>query len=366
MSGFFILLTAAAFLQAMIAGAILTPVARALAPKLGMMDAPTLDRKIHQTIIPRAGGLAIYAAFWGSILIDAVIAAKIVPGLEWVPENVRVLAANVPSKLAQLGGIAGGCTIIFLLGLADDIWNLPAKLRLGVQFLAVIPLIATGVSVQFFLPVWAGWLVTAFWVVLLTNSFNFMDNMNGLTSGVAAIIAAVMVLQSYLAGEYYMMLVFAMLAGAAKGFWFYNFPKASIFLGDSGSTHLGFLFGALTIVSTYYHSGVQTQLPVLMPMIVLGVPLFDTVSVMWIRWRTGKPFMEGDTNHFSHRMVALGMSRTEAVVFIYGVTLCVGLAAVVLRPLDWRYGLVQAAVIGMLFLAIYWMERVSRHQRKNT
>lgn len=360
----FLVAALAAFLQALLLAALLTPFARRLGPRLGMIDAPNLERKIHAVAVPRSGGLAIFAAFWGGLAINLALAAFVVPHVAWLSEPVRTLAANIPQKYPQLGGVLVGSWIIFLLGAVDDARGLSPRLRLVVQILAVVPLLLTGTTLKLFLPEWIAWGLTVVWIVLLTNSFNLLDNMNGLTSGVAVIVALVMALQSFLAREFFMMGVFALLAGAALGFWFYNFPKASIFLGDSGSTHLGYLFGVLTVVSTYYQPGAPSQLSVLMPVVVLGVPLFDTLSVMWIRWRAGRPLMQGDTNHFSHRLVALGMSRTEAVVFIYGVTLCVGLAAVALRPLDWRYGLVQTAAIALVFLAIYWMERVSHHSRQ--
>ncbi|MBX3729830.1 MAG: undecaprenyl/decaprenyl-phosphate alpha-N-acetylglucosaminyl 1-phosphate transferase [Candidatus Sumerlaeia bacterium] len=359
----FVLLTVAAFVQALVVGAVLTRVARALGPRLGLMDAPTLARKTHAAPIPRSGGLALFAAFWGCLGLNLLLASSVVPHLGFLPESVRHLAGNIGMRGMQLGGIALGCLMIFVLGVVDDRWGLSPRVRLVVQILAVLPLVATGTTIQIFLPWWAGAALTVFWLVLLTNSFNFLDNMNGLSSGVAAIVAGVLALQSALAGEFYMMLLFGLLGGAAVGFWLHNFPRASVFLGDCGSTHLGFLLGALTVVSTYYKPGAASQLPVLMPLIVLGVPLFDTLSVLWIRWRAGRPLMEGDTNHFSHRLVALGMSRTEAVLVIYGVTLCVGLAAVVLRALDWRYGLVQTAMIVLLFVAIHWIERLSRRDR---
>lgn len=353
-----------AFVQALAASLVLTPVARALGPRLGMIDAPTLERKIHTTPIPRSGGLAVFAAFWGCLLLDVAVAAWVVPGLDWLPAEVRTLAGNIALRLPQLAGLATGCAIIFVLGVMDDARGLSPEVRLLVQVIATVPLLTQGMLIRMFLPEVVSWGVTALWLVLLTNSLNFLDNMNGLTAGVAAIVAAVMALQSALSGEYYMLLVFALLAGSVLGFWRYNFPRASIFLGDSGSTHLGFLLAALMILGTYYRQGVPTQLPILMPLIVLAVPLFDTASVMWIRWRAGRPLMVGDTNHFSHRLVALGMSRVEAVVFIYGATLCTGLAAVALRPLDWRYGLVQLAVIGLMFLGVYTLERVGGRRRE--
>ncbi len=303
--------------------------------------------------------MAIFPAFWGALWLNYLIASTVVPGLGFLPDPVRALAENVGLKYVQLEGIFLGCLIIFALGLLDDRFNLPPSVRLCFQVAACIPLIASGVYLKLFLPPLLAWPLTIFWVVLLTNSFNFLDNMNGLTSGVAVIICLVLGLISLLAREWYMMMLFAMLAGAVLAFWFFNFPKASVFLGDCGSTHLGFLLASLTILCTYYQEGVPSRLPILIPLITLGVPLFDTLSVLWIRLRSGKPLMQGDTNHLSHRLVALGMSRVEAVLFIYGATLVVGLAAIPLRQLDSAHGVVLAFAISLIFFLLHWLERVS-------
>lgn len=356
---FYFLLATAFLIQAAIVGVVLTPLARQLGPRLGMVDVPNLSRKQHTNPIPRSGGLSLFFTFWGCIFFNLLLAKYVIPHLGFLPDSVQSLSANIELRLGQLLGIFLGSAMIFTLGVFDDALNLSAKARLFVQVLAAVPLIATGTQLQFFLPDPIAWVLTICWVVFLTNSLNFLDNMNGLTSGISVIMASVLAVHSLLAGEWYMAALFALLAGSALGFWFYNFPKASLFLGDSGSTNLGFLFAAFTTVATYYEAELPSQLPVLIPIAVMGVPIFDTLSVMWIRWRSGKPLMEGDTNHFSHRLVALGMSRTQAVLFIYGVTLTVGLAAMVLRPLPWHYGFLQLAVLVLVFVGAYVMERVS-------
>ncbi|MGF1571817.1 MAG: MraY family glycosyltransferase [Sumerlaeia bacterium] len=362
----FIVLCTLLFIQALIVAAVLTPVARKLGPALGMVDVPNLARKHHAKPIPRSGGLALFTAFWGCLFLNIFLLQTFAASITFLPDSLLQLTQNLNLRLWQLLGIFTGSSIIFALGVLDDSFGLPAKLRLAIQILAAVPLIATGTQLQFFLPDPVAWLLTICWVVFLTNSLNFLDNMNGLTSGISAIMAAVLATHSILAGEWYMAALFALLAGSAVGFWFYNFPTASLFLGDSGSTTLGFLFAALTTVATYYQAELPSQLPVLIPIAVMGVPLFDTLSVMWIRWRSGKPLMQGDTNHFSHRLVALGMSRTQAVLFIYGVTLTVGLAALVLRPLPWHYGILQLFVLILVFVGAYVMERISHQQRKSS
>lgn len=359
-----LILAALAFAQTLAASLILTPLARRHGEALGLVDRPTLERKIHTVPTPRSGGVAIFAAFWGCVLLNLTLAAYVVPQLAFLPDAVRVLAANATANVGGVGvqfaGLFAGCLMIFVLGVADDRLNLPAKLRLAIQFAATIPVIATGTQLNLFLPWPVGAAVTAFWMVLLTNSLNFLDNMNGLTSGIAAIVCAVLAVQSALSAEWLMLLLFAMLCGAAMGFWRYNFFGGGIFLGDSGSTHFGFLLASLTVMATYWQTGVPSRLPVLLPVLVLAVPLFDTASVLWIRWRSGKSFFEGDTNHVSHRLVALGFSRREAVLMVYGFTAAVGLAALALRQLDWVHGLIQTAMIALLFVLLHRIERVSR------
>ncbi len=360
MTGAWVALAAAAFVQALVAGTLLLPLARRLGFRLGLVDAPTLERKIHREPTPRSGGLAIFAALWGCLWLDVWLAGSVAPTLEFLPPAVRQLALNVPQRVGALGGVFAGCATIFVLGILDDRLNLSPRLRLAVQFLATIPVIAGGVSLRLFLPEPAAWVLTALWLVALTNSFNFLDNMNGLCSGVAGLTALVLALLAALAREWYMLLMLAMIAGAAASFWAVNFFRGSIFLGDSGSTHLGFLLGAMTVQASWYQEGVPSKLPVLMPLIVLSVPIFDTASVLWIRFRTGKPLMEGDTNHVSHRLVALGFGRREAVLVIYGLTVCVGLAAVALRQLDLVHGLAQSAMVALGFVLLHRVERVSR------
>lgn len=358
-----LLLALFGFVQALLAGVVLVGWARRMGPALGLVDRPDLARKQHTSPTPRSGGLGIFPAFWGCLVVNLALAYWIVPSLGFLPESIRVLAGNIDQRLGQLQGLFLGCTIIFLLGVLDDRFDLPPLVRLLVQVLATLPLIASGIVLQVFLPPLLAVPLTIVWIVGLTNSFNFLDNMNGLTSGVSVIICLVLGLMAALSREFYMLLVFLLLGGAVAAFWLFNFPRASIFLGDSGSTHLGFLLAGLTTLVTWYGEGVPSHLPILIPLVVLGVPLFDTVSVMWIRWRAGRPLMQGDTSHLSHRLVALGFSRVEAVLFIYLAALVTGLAAIPLRTLDWRAGMLQAIAISLIFFLLHWLERVSYRRR---
>ncbi|MBM3335190.1 undecaprenyl/decaprenyl-phosphate alpha-N-acetylglucosaminyl 1-phosphate transferase, partial [Candidatus Sumerlaeota bacterium] len=243
----------------------------------------------------------------------------------------------------------------------DDRRPLGPWAKLLCQIAAIVPVLLAGVHIVSFLPSkWLGALATVAWMVLLINSFNFLDNMDGLSAGVGAVVTIVLAWISFGSDELLMTAMFIVLAGTLLGFLRHNFAPAKIFMGDSGSMFLGYMVGVLTVLATYYQKGVPTRLPVLTPVIVLGVPLFDTFSVLWIRWRAGQPLMQGDRNHFSHRLVNLGMSERGAVVFIYVTTFCVGLGALPLRHLDWPGALLVAVQTALWFVIIYWIERLGK------
>ena len=156
-----------------------------------------------------------------------------------------------------------------------------------------------------------------------------LDNMDGLSAGVGLIIAAFFSIVALQSGQYFMAAFLCCLAGALGGFLVYNFSPASIFMGDSGGTLLGYLLAVMTVQFTFYQPD-RPYFPVVVPLLVFGLPLFDAITVVWIRLRSGRSPFQGDTNHFSHRLVALGMTKRQAVLTIYLVTATVALGATVL------------------------------------
>jgi len=353
-------LATAAFLVALV----MVPVAHRFGHRFGLIDAIN-PAKIHEEPKVRCGGMAIVTAFVGT-LISALWVVTVIPGGEWLPPHLAAHIPNIQSVGSKLAAILFGGGLLYLVGLADDKWNLSPLLKLVMQILSAVPLILAGITIKSFIPGFAvGALLTVAWVVLLTNSFNFLDNMNGLSSGIACVCALNFYLVSRAGGEYFMMAMFAILFGSALGFLPYNFPRARLFMGDSGSLFLGYMMAALSILVTYYESGVPTQLPVVAPLIILGVPIFDTVSVMLIRWRAGKPLYRGDQNHFSHRLVALGFSRTAAVMFIWLVTFAVGLSALNLRWLNLQGAVITLIQVVLIFVIIYFLEHVGRRVRRD-
>jgi len=345
------------FLEAAGAGWILTGAAVRLAPALGYVDKPG-ERKIHASPKPLLGGVAIYVGFVAVLAIDLCIAPRLIPPQSALAQAFPVPLSNVGYVSRELWAILGGSFIVFILGLIDDRRPLPPGLKLAVQIAAVFPLLWAGVRIHGFLPAPLGAAATVVWVVFLTNAFNFLDNMDGLCGGTAAISLLVFAAISYLGGQWFMTAIFVALAGALAGFLRYNWFPAKIFMGDGGALSVGYLIAALSILCTYYQRGAPTGLPILMPAVVLGVPIFDSLSVYAIRWRQRRPLWVGDTSHFSHRLVALGMTQKQAVLFIYLVTLAMGLGALPLRRLEWREAILHTVLIALIFVLIAFLEAV--------
>ncbi|MCX6908167.1 MAG: MraY family glycosyltransferase [Verrucomicrobia bacterium] len=253
-----------------------------------------------------------------------------------------------------MAGILAGAALALALGLVDDRRDLKAAPKLAGQLLIALVAVAGGLRVTLFIPVPAlQWLLTVLWLVTMMNALNFMDNMDGLCPGVGAICALIFGGIALAHGQPLAATLAAATAGALLGFLPWNFPRSTIFLGDGGSHLVGFLLGALALLPHYYllRDPSPTFLPVLIPVIVLALPLFDLVAVMWQRWRRGAPVYIGDTNHISHRFVRLGLSRVAAVTVLYLLTLVLGFGAVVLlwAP-PWVAALVVAQTMGVLVI----------------
>jgi len=352
------------FMGAVVLGALLTSLARALAYRLKFYDRPA-GRKNHAKPTPLTGGWGVFASF----LLFAGAGGLLGPFfVRFIPESLEPLPhylENLRGVRKELFAILLGASWIFVIGLIDDVRPLGPKFKLFAQVLAVVPLIAAGISIRVFLPwPWLGWIVTIIWSVVLMNSFNFMDNMDGLTATVGAVIAAVLAIAAGLGGQFWMPALFLAFAGILVGFLLFNFNPASIFLGDSGALTIGYLLAVFSILTTYYESDLPSGLPVLIPLAVMGVPLFDTASVLWIRWRNGTPLMVGDHNHFSHRLRALGFSVRQTVVTIGLLTGAIGLLSLALRYLDRIEALLHLSGIVMLFAVIGALEFFGRRRKE--
>ena len=312
----------------------LTPLFRKLAVRLSFLDNPE-ERKLHSEAKPLLGGVAIYLAFTLTVVINLAMVSL----LKQRPELMKLLPDIIAERLmgvattqSRLLAILLGGTVILLLGLWDDFkGGISPYAKLMGQLLAGLILVLLGVRVTIFLPPWISVIITLIWIIGVTNAFNLLDNMDGLSAGVALIATLIFFSVALQQGQLFVGSILLIFAGSLAGFLPYNFRPATIFMGDTGSMFVGFLLAALTVLNTFYTQESPTFLPVVMPLLILGVPIFDTLSVIFLRLRRGDPVFAADKRHFSHRLVGLGMSQKQAVLFVYLVAFCIGINATLLR-----------------------------------
>jgi UDP-GlcNAc:undecaprenyl-phosphate/decaprenyl-phosphate GlcNAc-1-phosphate transferase len=311
--------------------------------RTGLVDDPG-HRKIHNESVPLAGGLAVMT---GLIVPTAI--ALLAIGIQHVcqmmlshgvsqlagvwmrysPVSTELLARLIHGlqvRALELSTILFGAAGMLLVGLLDDKHELRPATKFAAQFFIALLVAASGVRITLFVPnAIFSYAVTILWILTVINAFNFMDNMNGLCSGLGAIGAFYLAAVSGAAGQYLVALIASLTCGALIGFLPYNFPQARAFLGDSGSHLVGYLLAVLAILPHFHTPEEPRAWAVLSPLLILAVPLGDLAWVVLLRWRMGKPFYIGDNNHLSHRLVRRGFSKTKAVVMIWLLAILVGL-----------------------------------------
>lgn len=312
---------------------------RLLAPRLGFVDRPG-GRKAHKRPTPLGGGLAI----WLSVMLVLGAGAALVFGSpDLLPSQLRAHLGGMRSRHAELLGVMGLATLVMLVGLADDRKPRSWKPRLFAQFGLAAVYVALWGGVTLFPPfssrLFTG-VVTVIWIVGLTNSFNFLDNMDGLAGSVGLLAALLFASAQIAVGGLFVPALLLVLAGALGGFLVHNWSPARLFMGDAGSNFVGFLLGVSTVTGTFARPFIEGPGPggspfgVLVPLLVMAVPLYDTISVIVIRLREGRSPFQPDRRHFSHRLVDRGLTPALAVGTIDLVTLAAGLGALSLHRLD--------------------------------
>lgn len=318
---------------------IVTPVAIKLAPKIGAIDIPKDDRRMHDKAMPRFGGMAIFLGAMISMLVFIKGAPK-------------------------MHGVYLGCTLIYALGVADDLKNLSARFKFFVQTAVAILMYFMGLRIEFISNYIAGegvwrfgtilcFIITVLWVVGITNTINLVDGLDGLAAGVTAIASLSIAYVAYIHGNQYGFVVvcIAMMAfaGACVGFLPYNFYPAKIFMGDSGSLFLGFSIAILTVVGPLKRS---TMVAVVIPIIVLGIPIFDTIFAILRRIVNKKPIMQADKGHLHHHLIASGYGQRRAVLMLYGISIIMGMAAVLISRELFKDAAVLC-VAAMIYLYVF-------------
>ncbi len=343
----------------------LFPVRRFARP-LGFLDRPG-GHKSHTTPTPLGGGLAIWLGVVTTVATGtlAVWLCRANPDWQaWLPLPIREHLEGVWTRAAEMTGLMLAGTVLVALGLWDDRWGLPWPLRLGVQTLVAAAVVwGLGYSLTAFIPYpWITQMLSVIWIVALINSFNMLDNMDGLSGGVATIaalsLAVVMISTPGAAGQpqWFVATLLMIVAGALIGFLFHNRPPAKIFMGDGGSYFVGFMIAVATLLATYANYQSTAPHNVLAPLCALAVPLYDLSTVLWIRLREGRSPFQGDQRHFSHRLVAMGLTRTQAVLTIYLVSATCGLAAILMTRVQLDSAVMVLGIVGCMLALIMILE----------
>ena len=313
---------------------LLTPLFKRLSFQWGFIDQPDQERKIHTEAMPLLGGLAVFCAFAINVVFNYLIVLPFASTVD-LPfidmPDVKMYLDGAFSVWPKLLVIVVGGGLMIALGLYDDKYELSARKKFAAQVVIASLVALAGMRVTVFIhSTVVSFVLTVLWIVTITNAMNFLDNMDGLCAGIGLVSAGLFGFIAAVQHEFFVCLLAVAVAGALLGFLPHNFKPASIFLGDAGSHFVGFMLAVLPICVTFYRRGTPTLLPVLIPLLVLAVPLFDLLMVMWIRLRRHQPVYQGDVNHLSHRLVRLGLPQSWAVTLIYLITLTLGLGATIL------------------------------------
>lgn len=305
---------AAALLAAAVVALITTPVVRSLAFRVGAVDVPKDGRRMHTHPIPRMGGLAIFFGFLLSVLVFLPLTD-------------------------QLRSMLLGAVIIVILGIFDDIYALPAKPKFLVQILAALIAVWGGNRIEFLSnpnifssePYWELGILaipfTVIWIAAITNAVNLIDGLDGLACGVSTISSMTLLVIALIVSEPDVAVITAALAGACIGFLPYNLNPAKIFMGDTGSTFLGFILAVVSIQGLFKF---YTIMSFAVPFLMLGLPIFDTCFAILRRLAKGQSPMSPDRLHIHHRLIDMGFSQKQAVATLYIISAILGLSAVVL------------------------------------
>lgn len=316
------------------ASVLLTAGVRRWSCRWGFLDTPG-GHKAHALPVALGGGIAIV---WSVVLIVAAgLAAMMLSDHIEGLGRLAIYRAGMLAKLPPLLIVIGAALILHVVGLIDDVRPLRPWQKLSAQvFAAGLVVFGAHIRAAEVLGTVPSIVLTILWLVGISNSINLLDNSDGLCAGVVAIAACFLAISAALVGQIFVPALACVIAGAALGYLLFNFPPATIFMGDAGSLPLGFLLGVATVLTTYYNPALKTEpYGLAAPLFILAVPLYDTITVVIHRYRLGVPLLKGDRRHFSHRLMRKGMSSSAMVLTIYLATATTGLSALLLPWVTW-------------------------------
>ncbi|MFW6022017.1 MAG: MraY family glycosyltransferase [Halanaerobiaceae bacterium] len=311
-----------------------TPLIRNFAIKINAVDMPN-SRKINKKAIPTIGGIAIYIGFLLPVLILTSI-------------NEMVM------------GIILGGTFILIIGIIDDLYELSPLMKLMGQITAAVILIICGIKIEFITNPFGGGMIylgywgiplTLLWVVGVTNTVNLVDGLDGLAAGISAIAAFTLFFVGLQEGQVLAAVMAITLAGSSLGFLKYNFNPAQIFMGDTGAMFLGFILAAVSVSGALKSAATVT---LIVPVLALGVPIFDTIFAIIRRISNGKPIGEADHGHIHHRLLAIGLNQRQAVLSVYAISMGLGLMALIINGSNIHDAIVILLVVIMTLIYGAW------------
>jgi UDP-GlcNAc:undecaprenyl-phosphate GlcNAc-1-phosphate transferase len=303
-----------------------------------------------------------------SFLITGILIVKflIAQGLLTLDKSAAVHTTGFIAKINQLIIVLCCIFTLFVLGLWDDKRRLGPYFKLAVQFaVAFVAAFAADIRLEFFIH---SKLVTSMlstvWIVLIINVFNFLDNMDGASAGIATIVAAILFTAAAISGQVFIGALALLFIGTLLGFLVFNFPPAKIFMGDAGSLPLGFVLAVISLRTTYYHQAASGPwYPVFIPLISMAVPLYDFVTVTALRLSQGKSPFVGDTQHFSHRLRKLGLTDTQTTLALYLATLTTGIGATFLYQVNLAGAILIFTQTILVLLIIAVLESTAKNDR---
>lgn len=325
------------FLTALAVTFFLTPLVKRLAVYVGAMDRPDA-RKVHHGLVPRLGGLAIYIGFVVSVVATV--------GLSY-----------------EMIGVLSGATVLVVVGILDDIYSLPAKVKLLGQILAAAVLVVLfNVGIEWInvpyvgiveFPLFISVPLTIFWIIGFVNTVNLIDGLDGLAAGIATIVSITVALLAFQMGEWVSAAAMVAMSGACLAFLQYNFNPARIFMGDTGSMFLGYIIAAVAVIGTMKTAAVAV---LAVPLLALAVPILDTLMAIVRRKHAGVPIFSPDKNHLHHRLLAKGLSQKQVVLLMYAMTAFFSCLALLLIHVNWWAACIVMVPVIMVFL--WWAKKL--------
>ena len=354
----FYLFTAYIFVLTFAISFFMIPLLIRLAKKFDIIDYPN-HRKIHTTPTPLLGGVAIAGAFTIALAIHVslvVFLKDFITSNTLFSSRLQFYANNTTCITNQVFAVLIGGLIIAIVGIVDDIKGLSIWIRLLTETAVAFVMAWMGFKLDIFLPEITTWTITTFWVIGITNAFNLLDGADGLASGVGIISSLILAGIMFFGNQPLIGLLLLTLAAAIGGFLRYNLPPARVFMGSAGSMFIGYILSITTILATFTINNACTNYVIALPIVILSIPLYDTLSVIFLRSIKKASLTKGDLNHLVHRLMRAGFSQRKAMVIIYMMSFIIGILGVFLIWTTEVQSILLLGFIVILFIGIFFFE----------